>query len=99
MSGTPPSGTCPNGPSIGSSGPQEESATESQPKIMARSTVVYVVMLNRLVLAGFTVKHELVSWLGRQPDTHAFRIWRAQDGVSKSREPTDITKEILDAVD
>lgn len=49
---------------------------------MARSTCVYVVLTEGGVpLAGFTVKHELVTWLRRgseNPDD--VQIWRCGDG-------------------
>jgi hypothetical protein len=45
---------------------------------MARSSYVYVVMLDDKPVAGFTVKHEMKSWLEDQEDE--FVIWRLKDG-------------------
>lgn len=60
---------------------------------MARSSYVYVVMKNGvgLPIAGFTVKHELKTWLGRNPGDYT--IWRLSDGLHQ-REPVNMTEEL-----
>lgn len=65
---------------------------------MARSTCVYVVLKRGRPKAGFTVKHELISWLQRHPDD-SFKIWRLADNPHESsyypsKPPADITEEI-----
>jgi hypothetical protein len=47
---------------------------------MARSSYVYIVTNANLVVAGFTVKHELVSWLRTRSYTPTQHIFRMQDG-------------------
>lgn len=61
---------------------------------MARSTCVYVVLSGKRVLAGFTVKHELVSWLGRRATgVDGLTVWRSQDNPSSDASaPTNITE-------
>jgi hypothetical protein len=52
---------------------------------MARSTYIYLVTGPlRIPVAGFTVKHELQTWLERNPGE--YELWRLSDGGS--REPT-----------
>lgn len=53
---------------------------------MARSSYIYVVMLDQDVVGVFTVKHELVAALGRVAQTwpslvDAYRVIRYQDGA------------------
>lgn len=62
---------------------------------MARSTCVYVVMgSDGNPIAGFTVKHELVTWLGRRQDEEFLvtsgLVWRCGDGLSQ-KEPRPMT--------
>ncbi len=60
---------------------------------MARSTYIYVVTDGRDVVAAFTVKHELVSWLraGRAP---SLSVTRVNDGAHSGNFATvlDITE-------
>lgn len=70
---------------------------------VARSTYVYVV-LNGVPVAGFTVKHELVSWIRGNIELHdTCKIWRLPDAPYppsyETRHPTDITDQIMEAVD
>ena len=54
---------------------------------MARSNYVYVVLENAYegddVIAGFTVKHELISWLRRHPEVTcgSWQVIRLRDGA------------------
>lgn len=54
---------------------------------MARSHCVYVVLSSNfsVPLAGFTVKHELVTWLVRHPEVTDVTevVWRCGDGLSQ----------------
>jgi hypothetical protein len=50
-------------------------------RAMARSSYVYVVMNGDIPVAGFTVKHELVTWLGRNPGDYV--IYRLGDKGSR----------------
>ena len=48
---------------------------------MARSSYIYLVQdkdLNRTPVAAFTVKHELATWLSRNPGNYT--LWRIGDG-------------------
>lgn len=57
---------------------------------MARSTNIYVVMANGRPEAAFTVKHELVTHLGkRDPIRPPYTIYRLRDG-GKQPELTEI---------
>ena len=62
---------------------------------MARSTYVYVVTIVGVVppVAGFTVKHEMMTWLERHPGD--YRIWRLSDGGH--RISVEITEALRDA--
>lgn len=54
---------------------------------MARSTNVYVVnSWYGSPIAAFTVKHELVTWLRKQPPI-AFILWRVPDGGPRTLKP------------
>jgi hypothetical protein len=48
-------------------------------------------------LAGFTVKHELVSWVSAHPDIKQ-KVWRSVDNprMAEYQPVTDITDEIND---
>lgn len=47
--------------------------------MMARSSYVYIVVdANGTPVRGFTVKHELAKWLGRNP--YEYQVWRIPDG-------------------
>lgn len=53
---------------------------------MARSTYVYIVMLDGKPVAGFTVKREMKQWLNRaEPADYDF--WRCEDGVHQTNAP------------
>ncbi len=54
---------------------------------MARSTYVYIVMDDGVPVVGFTVKHEMVSWLGRNPGI--YKIHRLSDGGHRA--PVEMT--------
>jgi hypothetical protein len=59
---------------------------------VARSTYVYVVLdgqIDERPIAGFTVKHELVTWLQRT-DVRGLRVFRLRDG-SRDAEPTQLS--------
>jgi len=50
---------------------------------MARSNVIWLVTdKSRLPLGAFTVKHELVTWLGKQlpSDVGGCTVWKIPDG-------------------
>lgn len=51
---------------------------------MARSDYVYIVeywnMSGRIILAAFTVKHELATWLYRRKYKNGLRVTRVPDG-------------------
>ena len=61
---------------------------------MARSTYVYVVISNDdgLPKAGFTVKHEMNTWLERNQGDYT--IWRLSDGLFQSRPPVNMTDDL-----
>jgi hypothetical protein len=60
---------------------------------MARATNTYVVMPEGCMtpIAAFTVKHELLTWVGVR--AVQYRIWRIKDGATGKTYPkvTDIT--------
>ncbi|MFC4373286.1 hypothetical protein ACFO5K_04155 [Nocardia halotolerans] len=56
---------------------------------MARSTYIYVVTDGLGVISAFTVKHELVSWLRRNP-APSHRVTRVNDGPHSGTRITDI---------
>jgi hypothetical protein len=60
---------------------------------MARASNVYVVIPKGCMtpLAGFTVKHELYSWLDGQAVKH--KVYRIRDNRYAERVVTDITEE------
>lgn len=45
---------------------------------MARSTYIYVLTEDELLLAAFTVKHEMMTWLDNHPGE--YEAWRILDG-------------------
>ena len=58
---------------------------------MPRSSYVYVVMQDEQPLVGFTVKHELVSWLKRPGrETSWYSVMRLSDGVCAAPESLDV---------
>lgn len=59
---------------------------------MARSIHVYVVACawTDAPAGAFTVKHELVTWLRRQPELDGLRVYRIPDGLNQSREPVEL---------
>lgn len=71
---------------------------------MARSTYIYVVMdSGDEVVAAFTVKHELLTWLSSHTNDD-YHVWRLDDGARTfwhpqtdrflSRSPTEITEHL-----
>jgi hypothetical protein len=58
---------------------------------MARSSYIYVVQdSRRAILATFTVKHEMVTWLQREwaarepgPTRSDLEVWRHSDGLRR----------------
>jgi len=48
-----------------------------------------------LVVAAFTVKHELKSWLARRKTTLGLRVYRLQDNPRGEPDPDDITNDVL----
>lgn len=68
---------------------------------MARSTYVYVVMSLFEPIAGFTVRHELVTWLHQRNRSYGYttiafrdlRVVRLPDGgrASTTRQPTEMS--------
>lgn len=62
---------------------------------MARSTYVYVVQRGLVVVAAFTVKSELISWLraqAREPGgLYALTATRVRDGGDKPELNTPLT--------
>lgn len=67
---------------------------------MARSTCVYVVVgSDDVPIAGFTVKHELITWLGRRQDEEYLvtngRVWRCGDGLRQGEPRVMTTKELV----
>lgn len=59
---------------------------------MARASYVYVVLDGAGVCAAFTVKHELVTWLGKQANPD-LRLLRCPDDPGSGqwyRQPTEM---------
>ena len=52
---------------------------------MARSSYIYVVLCNGLPVAAFTVKHEFISWAGKQTPLYlaSCSAFRLRDGGHK----------------
>lgn len=52
---------------------------------MARSEAAWVVLDGgtREPVAAFTVRHELVTWLGRRPSLEGLEVWRCGDGLAQ----------------
>jgi hypothetical protein len=65
---------------------------------MARSNCIYIVLRPGQLPAAFTVRYELVLWLGRQEDLKGAEIYRCDDGSHKQREPRLVTGEMLSLV-
>lgn len=62
---------------------------------MARSSYIYVVLrgyTNKLT-ATFTVKHELKTWIGRQPasERRHYHCYRCRDGLHGNKEPMEVS--------
>ena len=57
---------------------------------MPRSNVIYVVQLSDHVVAAFTVKHELVTWLERQSEPFIHAVWRVPDNRGDGRPITKL---------
>ena len=66
---------------------------------MARASYIYTVWSRGQVLAGFTVKHEAVTWAEKQTDREMsdMFLWRGPDGAAwclnmqPVKWPTDVT--------
>lgn len=68
-------------------------ATRDEVAAMARSHATWVVLHRETgdSIAAFTVRHELVTWLGRRDDDPGdLRIWRCGDGPWQDK-PTRVT--------
>lgn len=50
---------------------------------MARATYIYIVTEGNRPVAAFTVKHELKTWLERNPGDYV--LWRGGDGLSDKK--------------
>lgn len=65
---------------------------------MARSTYIYVVMgvAIREPVKAFTVKKEMLHWLGRNPcgNSWGYELWRVRDGLSTAGNSVNITAEV-----
>ena len=64
---------------------------------MARSTYIYVVFKQGLLLSAFTVKHEMVSSLPEDYDDfkeQKYEVYRIRDGYFIPPQKVDITREI-----
>lgn len=64
---------------------------------MARSSYIYVVMPvgSSKPAAAFTVKHELIAWLSREP-RGIVHVWLLRDDPTTSdKPPRDITADIF----
>jgi len=48
---------------------------------MARAGYVYLVMQGEKPIAGFTVRHELETWLEKFEEDGPYKVWRAPDRV------------------
>lgn len=69
---------------------------------MARSTRIYMVIDQvGTPVAGFTVKHELRSWLTRQANggRGRYRVWSTRDGLFQEGVAVDITEEVMTAAE
>lgn len=58
---------------------------------MARSSSVYLVFELQRVIAAFTVKHELISFVRQIPSPEVYHVIQIRDGVGGSRF-NDLTK-------
>jgi hypothetical protein len=56
---------------------------------MARSQYIYVVTVRGDIVAGFTVKHELVTWLRNNPAPD-HKVTRINDGLYGERRITEM---------
>lgn len=56
---------------------------------MARSTYIYVVMEDGLPIKGFTVKHELKTWVEKNPSLE-YRFFRLRDGLRQDQSVDEI---------
>jgi len=61
---------------------------------VARASYIWVVREGTEPVATFTVKHELIKWLGRQEDLSCVDVWRGRDGLvqlSPGHEPARVS--------
>ena len=62
---------------------------------MARSSYIYIVTdAEKNILAAFTVKHELQTWIARQPSVEGYGFWRVHDGLWSQFPPRDMAGEM-----
>ena len=69
---------------------QADGGSNPSGRTMARSTYIYVVMDGANIVSAFTVKHEMITWLGRNPGDYV--MFRVSDGGH--RPPEDMTAEL-----
>jgi hypothetical protein len=62
---------------------------------MARSTYIWTVFKGSHLIGTFTVKHEMITWLGKRTDFYGVRVYRMPDGNPYNSKPVDKTAEIL----
>ncbi len=61
---------------------------------MARSTYIYVAKMYGEIIGTFTVKHELLSWVGREVKIpKLLTVERHSDGPRLGYKPVDISEE------
>lgn len=53
---------------------------------MARSQYIYLVTQQDQIVAAFTVKHEMETWLSRKPGLH-YKRFRMRDGLYYDKNP------------
>lgn len=52
---------------------------------MARSTYIYLVYDGNSLAGGFTVKHEMLTWIAQQKFNNKPQIWRIGDGLYQKK--------------
>lgn len=52
---------------------------------MARSTYIYLVYDGDSLAGGFTVKHEMETWVAQQKFNNKPQIWRIADGLYQKK--------------
>lgn len=61
---------------------------------MARSEYIYIVIDEMGDIFGFTVKHEMVTWILKRADHQPLIAWRINDGLHK-REAVELDLKAL----